>query len=163
MIAVGPLDVTMPVPITLPSDTLASLMAEGFTHFGAHAGHVVAARPAEPKKVLRLHCSITGAPEAYRPLYRDGDASNLARENLGFLTKGNYPWWLVPRDGEHDPAWNREGLLMRHPKAITTTRDVILSPPPALTPTPHKTDRRLEQEHWWKPRVKADGRTPLDR
>lgn len=143
------LSITMPVPIIIPTGTLASLREEGFTLYGAHAGHVVAARPEARRKVRRVHTLITGAPDSYRPLYRDGDPANLSRANLGFRTSGGgYPWWIVPREGENDPAWNREGLLMRHPQAITAARPVVAPPRPAYTPTPHRALGGTDWEGW---------------
>jgi hypothetical protein len=142
--------ITMPVPIILPADTLAALRGDGFAHFGAHAGHIVTARPEARRKVRRVHPIITGAPDTYRPLYRDGDAADLSRANLGFATPAGYAWWLIPRDGENDPAWNAEGLLMRHPQAITAARPVIVPPRPEFTPTPHRPSGRPEWDEWWK-------------
>lgn len=153
------LGITMPVPVILPTDTLAALREEGFLHFGTHAGHIVTARPEARRKVRRVHPIITGAPDTYRCLYRDGNAANLSRANLGFLTGGGYPWWLIPRDGENDPAWNKEGLLMRHPQAITAARPVIAPPRPAYTPTPHMPTGRSGWDGWWK-RSPAPSLTP---
>lgn len=144
------LGITMPVPIIVPTDTLGALRGDGFTHFGAHAGHIVTARPEARRRVRRVHHIITGAPDTYRCLYRNGDAANLSRTNLGFVTSGGYAWWLIPRDGENDPAWNAEGLLMRHPQAITAARPVVVPPRPAYTPTPHRAVGRPEREEWWK-------------
>jgi hypothetical protein len=133
------LGITMPVPVILPTDTLAALREDGFLHFGAHAGHIVTTRPEARRKVRRVHPIITGAPDTYRCLYRDGDAANLSRDNLGFLTRGGYPWWLIPRQGENDPAWNVEGQAVRVPVAINRLREVVPSERPPYSPLPPRT------------------------
>lgn len=154
--------VSVSLPVLLPTDVLEGLRAAGFTLFGTRAGHVVTARPRARQKVRRIHALLTGATHTHRPLYRDGDPSNLSRANLGFTTRGGYPWWLVPHEGERDPAWNREGLPLRSPQAISGTREVIPGPRPAYSPSPARLAQRDAEQARWQRDLAAVCR-PLDR
>jgi hypothetical protein len=154
--------VVLPVSVLLPTEAFGGLRAAGFTLFGARAGHVVTARPEAPQKVRRIHTLLTGAGAAHRPLYRDGNPANLSRANLGFMTHSGYPWWLVPRAGENDPSWNREGLPLRSPEAISEAREVISSPRPAYSPSTARLAQRDAEQARWRRDLAAAGR-PLTR
>lgn len=154
--------VSVSVPVLLPTDVLEGLRAAGFTLFGARAGHVVTARPRARQKVRRIHALLTGASPAHRPLYRDGDPSNLSRDNLGFMTRGGYAWWLVPREDEADPAWNQEGVPLQSPLAITEARQVLPGPRPAYSPSPARLAQRDAEQARWQRDLAAVCR-PLDR
>lgn len=133
--------------VRLNPGTYYFMTEQGYTLFGARAGHVIVAHPDRPRNTGRIHPMLTGAPDTYQCLYRDGDPSNLHLTNIGFRTLGGYDWWMVRDDGEEDPCWNVEGLAMRTPKAISEKRLLHAGPRPEHTPTPHKVPQfRLDEE-----------------